>query len=469
MKRYTGRQVRVSTYGHVKIIGRVRAVFTDCIRLVDALVLGELDDQGWFSQMQYADPESNHGPRDSEAVIPFHTILSVACLDDAPLDAADPAAGVDATPQEPDDDPKQHARDALSEALRSSPIELQIGVSLIRLADPQRGGDLLDRIGAQRIAIAAQLGIIVPRVQVRDSVSMDPDCYEIYIHGGKVGGARLLAGRLLAIDSGQTGALLEGVETVEPAFGRPAVWIHPESRKRAEACGWHVAEPVAVVMTHLVQSIKRHAWELLSYDHVAELLEQLQQRHPTTVKEVAPECISIPHLHHLLCCLLQESVSLKPLGRILECLGSPGVMSGDAESRLAKVRQTIGRTICERLRDESGALRACALDESLAVHLTQFTDAGDNPKRSAVVKSLAAAICLRWEETGNADRPLIIVVPATIRRRIRQVLCGELPSAAFLAYSEIPREIPLEIPVTIDSLDAADQTTEHSELRRTPK
>ncbi len=197
----------------------------------------------------------------------------------------------------------------------------EIGVGLIRLADPKRGGDLLERITRVRQNVAAEIGIIMPKVRIRDNIRLDQNQYRIKIADMPVADGVVYPDMLLAMDSGLTTGRIDGIPTKDPAFGTPAVWIEPANRNQAEMMGYTVVEPASVLATHLSEVVRRHADEILTRDATKHLIDELKKTSPAVVDELIPGLMKLAEVQQILQMLLREQVPIRQLGPILETLG----------------------------------------------------------------------------------------------------------------------------------------------------
>src|SRR5689334_17029947 len=209
--------------------------------------------------------------------------------------------------------------DPVTESLKVDPLELLLAPDLVDLVDSTRGGDLLDRVRALRRKTALDLGIVLPPVRTRDGATLPPGSYEIRVGGITAAGGEAPPGHLLAI--GDLPDSLPGRRTTEPVFGLPAVWVPLEHRATAEIVGATLVERAAVVTTHLAEIVRQHASRLLSLDDVKQLLDVLKAERPTAVEEVVPALLPLSGVQRVLQGLLDEQVSIRDLGRVLEGVG----------------------------------------------------------------------------------------------------------------------------------------------------
>ena len=328
------------------------------------------------------------------------------------------------------------------------PMELELGFGLIRLADANSGGDLLDRVTRVRHKIAQELGMILPKVRIRDNIRLDQRQYQIKIQDVPVAWGTIFADGLLAIDSGATSGKLPGVATTEPAFGRPAFWIETSQRERAELLGYNVVEPSAVIVTHLTEVVRRNSDELLSRQQVHQLLDNLKQHSPKVVEELIPEVLKPHHVHQVLCNLLRERVPIRNLEAILETLGDYADRTKDLGLLTEFVRHTLSRTICQQYRDKDRVLRVVTLDPALEDILGAGIEYGE---RGLVIKlspqvseAVTRGITAQLQHLTTPGFPPVVLTTPQIRGALRQMTAAALPNLAVLSLSEVTRDTQVE-------------------------
>src|SRR5262249_7851870 len=202
--------------------------------------------------------------------------------------------------------------------LAVDPLELEVGYALLPLVDEAQGGDLLQRVGIIRKQLAFELGIVVPPVRIRDNIQLAATEYTIRLRGARLARGELMPKQVLAVDMPGRSRGIDGVTTVEPSFGLRAVWISPAQRNEAEAAGYTVVEPPAVLSTHLMETVREHAAELLSRQHTRELLDGLKETHSALVDDVIPAKLSLGVVHRVLQRLLREGLPVRDLVTVLE-------------------------------------------------------------------------------------------------------------------------------------------------------
>ena len=291
--------------------------------------------------------------------------LGAACLATAVILARQTQREAAAAEAKKKSEAAKAPEERIEDYLTVDPMEVEIGVALIRLADPKRGGDLLERIQRVRQNVAADIGIILPKVRIRDNMRLEQNQYRIKINDTAVALGTVYPGMLLAIESGSTTGSLPGIATKDPAFGTPAVWVEPSVRDQAELMGYTVVEPGAVIATHLTECVRRHADEILTRDATKHLLDELERTSPAVVKELIPGVMKLPEVQHILHLLLREGVPIRQLGPILETLGDYGSRTKDPILLTEYVRHRLARTICARYRDREGRLWVVTLDPAL--------------------------------------------------------------------------------------------------------
>src|SRR4051794_34745319 len=303
--------------------------------------------------------------------LPFLIVGSLVLLlstrsTDGPGEAAALSSSAIAMPSGQTALPAELDHDPVTESLRVDPLELLLAPDTVDLVDPARGGDLLDRVRALRRKTALDLGVVLPPVRTRDGAMLPPGTYEIRIGGISVANGEAPPGHLLAIGDAMDG--LPGRHTTEPVFGLPAVWVPVEYRASAELAGATIVERAAVVTTHLAEMVRQHASRLLSLDDVRELLEVLKTDRPAAVEELVPGLLSLSAVQRVLQGLLDEQVSIRDLGRVLEGVGQRARATTDPDALLESARASLGPALtAPYVRD--GVLRAITLEPGLETQL----------------------------------------------------------------------------------------------------
>ena len=332
--------------------------------------------------------------------------------------------------------------------LRVDPLELDVGYGLIRLVDPNQGGDLLERIGLIRRQMGADLGLMVPPVRIRDNVQLDANAYEIRIRGNRVASGSAVPDQYLAMDSGMTTGAIEGTRTVEPAFGLTAYWIPTAQRQKAEMLGYTVVDTPTVIATHLTEVIKRHADEVISREDVQKLIARIKESAPTVVEELIPNRLSVGEVQKVLQNLLREGISIRNLEVVLETLSDYAARTKDTEILTEYARNSLARSICANVVDDEGRIHVITLDPTLedAVNgAIQHTDAGSfltlEPNR---VRRITRAIAKECEKLTGAGHPPTLLVSPQIRMHLKRMTEAELPSLVVLSYNEIVQDVKVE-------------------------
>ncbi len=326
-------------------------------------------------------------------------------------------------------------------------LEIELGYGLIPLVDTTTGGDLLARIKRLRKQVAADLGLVLPPVRIRDDISLLPEQYRIRIRGIVVGQSELRPGWRLAIGAQVKDATqaLPGVPTTDPTFGMPALWVRESNRVEAERLGCALVEPAAVLATHLDVLVKRHAGRILSRQDVKKLLENLKPEHAALVEELVPTQLNLGQIHKVLQKLLRESVPIRDLATILESLSDTAEQSKDPEILAEYARFALSSTISTILKGEYNRIKAVTLEPDLETALARERDgtrAGSlSPEEFAqVITQLRQA---RDRLQGEGRTPVVVTRPE-IRSYLRRLLEGPLPDLLVVAYSELSMDVELE-------------------------
>lgn len=333
--------------------------------------------------------------------------------------------------------------------LQVDPLEIELGYALVPLANPQQGGDLLERIVLLRKQLALELGFLVPTVRVRDNMQLAPNEYSISIRGLQAAGGELLPGYLLAMRPEEEGKEMDGIPTREPTFGLPALWIPEERRQEAERANYTVVDLPAVLATHLTEVIKEHIHELLGRQEVKTLLDSLRESHPAVVDELVPTILGLGQVQRILANLLRERVSIRDLVTILETLADYGPLTKDTDILTEYVRQALARQISQQYRPESGPLPVLTLDprlEELLRNALQKTDYG-NYLALAPQEAEKLFRAVEDEFQGAVDRgyqPVLLCSPV-IRFYLRRFLEKQFPRLPVLSYNELEADLEVQV------------------------
>ena len=331
-------------------------------------------------------------------------------------------------------------------------LELAIGFGLVPLVDGGSGGSssnaLLRRVSMVRRQIAGDLGIVIPRVRIHDELGMESHEYVIKIRGSEVTRGRIMPGHLLAMDPGDALGTLNGIPTREPAFGLEAVWVHESSRAEAESLGYTVVDAESVIVTHLTETIRNHAAELLTRQDVRTLLDRLKETNAAVVEEVVPDALSLGEIQRVLQSLLAEGVPIRDLGTIVEAIGDKARTTRDTSLLSEYARQALGRAITAPHLDDQLRLQAITLDpaieQEVSTSITQTTDgeylAMEPPRAQAIVTALRAQV---EHATARGSRP-VLLCSARIRRHLRRLIAQAQPHLAVCSYNEISPGIDVE-------------------------
>lgn len=332
--------------------------------------------------------------------------------------------------------------------LQVDPIEFEFGYGLIPLADANQGGDLLDRVVMIRRQLAIELGLIVPVIRIRDNIQLQPNEYSIKIKGNEVTKGELLLDHFLAMSPGVDDEAIVGIETIEPAFGMPALWISDEMKEQAELSGYTVVDPPSVVSTHLTEVIKRHAHELLGRQETKQLIDHLKEAHPTLVDDVTPNPLSTGEVQKVLANLLKEKISIRNLPTIFETLADYGQMTKDTDLITEYVRQALSRQITKQYAHPSEPLYVVTMSgsvEKLVADGVQQTEHGNflalDPNASQGIIDATLYEVERMSEMGQM--PILLCSPA-VRMYIRHLLERYLPHVPVLSYNELEPSVEVQ-------------------------
>lgn len=339
-------------------------------------------------------------------------------------------------------------KEDVKDLLKVDQMELEIGYSLIPLVDTSQGGDLLERITMIRKQIAVEFGIIVPPIRIRDNMQLNPNEYGIKIKGSQVTKGEVMIGNYLAMNPGTVEQEVGGIPTVEPAFGLPAIWITEDQREKAEIYGYTVVDPTSVLATHITETIKKYAPEILSRETVQELIENIKEDYKVVVDEVYPKKLDLGDIQTILQNLLLESVSIRNLPLILEILADASKLTKDVEILSEYVRSGLSRQICNNLKGADNRIRVITLNPSLEGVLKENMQETDFGAFISLAPDINNQIltALKQETKKSIDygyQPVVLISP-DLRKAFRRLIERDFRQVSVLSYNEITQEVDLE-------------------------
>ncbi|MEM7205903.1 MAG: flagellar biosynthesis protein FlhA [Planctomycetota bacterium] len=367
-------------------------------------------------------------------ILPFTALAAgLYSLGNRPI-APPPPPDEDADEAEGDDD----APAAVEDLLNVDRLGIEIGYRLISLVEDGKHGGLLDHIRSLRRQFATTHGLVVPPIRVRDNIQIDPNSYQVLLGGQAIAKGELRAGHFLAMDPSGTCGPIEGVDTIEPAFGLPAKWISENDKDRAEVQGYTVIDAPSVLVTHLTEVLKSVAHELLTRDDVKNLVDNLRKTAPAVIDELVPSQLSLGQLQNVLSALLREQVSIRNLQTIMEAVADSVPESKDLRLLTERARGKLARTILEPLVDDSGTLHAAVIDPDLERGLADAVNGAEGLANlapgflSRLVDSTAAALA----DMAKQGRNPVLLTRASLRPLLAEAIAGAIPGATVLSYQE---------------------------------
>lgn len=332
--------------------------------------------------------------------------------------------------------------------IQVEPMEIEIGYGLIPLADEVSGGDLLQRIASVRRQCAIEMGIIVQPIRIRDNLQLDTNEYVVKIRGTVVCKGHIMPSMLLCMDPSSDNVDLPGIKTIEPTFGLPAVWINKDKKEDAEIKGFTVVDPTTVMVTHLTETIKSHAYELLGRQETKIIIDSVKEKYSTVVDELIPDLMTIGEIQKVLQNLLREKVSIRDMVTIMETLADYSINTKDIELLTEYVRMALGRSICNDLLDENSTIIVATLEskvEDLIGESIQKSVQGSFP---AVDPQITQRIFNSMKDIMNNiyfndNQPVFLVSPR-IRPAFKRFTELVFPSITVLSLNEIPNYVEIK-------------------------
>jgi flagellar biosynthesis protein FlhA len=343
--------------------------------------------------------------------------------------------------------PVRAESDRIEDALVVEPLSIDLGIGLLSLASEAPGG-LLDQVASVRRRLAQEVGVLVPSVRVRDDAGLDPSAYCIRLRDAVVAAGTLRVNALLVMDPKGGVPDVAGESTTEPAHGLPAVWVPPQAREALEARGLAVADPAGALAGHLIEVLRRRAWELLSVEEVGRMLDRLRHTAPRAAALISGPAWPIDRLRDLLQGLLREGLPVRDLERIAETVHAAN--PHDPDDAIRRARSVGASALCERLLQRAGGasrqlsavwVGAEALEGEAALRAAERSVVPDAAIAERLVRNAAPGL-RRLLERGQ---PAVVVTPDRMRGVVSRALRGRLGEVTVLARGEIPQDCELQI------------------------
>ena len=369
------------------------------------------------------------------------------------------------TSQEKSKEEKQPVEDMLD----VDRVSVHVGVRLISLVDPRKDSAIFDRIGALRRKFAQQLGIIMPLVRLKDNINLKPSAYEIRLFDHTVATGVLEPNMFLAMDSGAVQVKVEGTETTEPVYGLPALWIAEADKEKAELSGYTVIDPESVFITHLSETLKKHANELLTREDVQLLVDRLRKTQPSLVGEVIGELVPIGILQRILKNLLSNSIPIRELTAILEASGEYATKTKNPEILTELVRKHLCRTITDLHKNQNDKISAITLEPALEHQMTSKLQQEGETLNLALPAEMTMdinhKIAQAWKTaTDKGTEKIVLLCDSRLRTSLAAMLSRTVPPLAVIAYDEIVLGTEIEPVETISFEQAGEMAPMEQEL-----
>ncbi len=331
--------------------------------------------------------------------------------------------------------------------LAVEPIEMEFGYSLIPMVDENHGGKLINRIVIFRRQYAQDMGFVFPSIRLHDSSALGTNQYVIRVRGEEVARGEILVDYYLALEPSAPLGEIDGIETIEPAYGIPSRWILPENKEMAEIYGYNVIDPMTVMLTHLAETVKKHAYELLNRAETIQLVENLKHSASELVEEAVPAIVSYATLEKILRSLLQEGVPVKDLATIIETAADSLSQGQNVDMAIEQVRGALGRTITRRF-CEDGQLRVVTLDAEMEKAIISSLTRNEQGVYLAMgpdlMQQIIAQLSEHLKKFSDLSQTPVILVSQVIRGYFSKMITQFFPNVYVLSFNEIASNVQIQ-------------------------
>ena len=344
----------------------------------------------------------------------------------------------------------------MEDLLHLDTLQIELGYGLLSLADPKKGGDVLERVTSVRRNFVQDMGFIIPAVRLRDNLELQPNEYRFIFRGQLIATGEVMPGYWLAMNTNNSTEVLPGVQTTEPVYGLPATWITEVERKNAEVAGYTVVDPASVLVTHFSETVRRHCHQILSRQDVQVLLDNLKEDNPALVNELVPGLLSVGQVQRVLQNLLSEGVPIRNLVGVLERVADFAETTKNPDELAEQARKAIGAQVVKPYLDDHGNLHAITLDPWLEEELVKGLRASQNETVLMIDPKIAEHLSHQLHQSMQPmiaeGRTPAVICSAMIRAGLRRFFAAKFPELAFLSYEELPPKIEIVPAATVPSL-----------------
>ena len=327
------------------------------------------------------------------------------------------------------------------------PIEMEFGYSLIPLVDEESGGRMIDRIVIFRRQYAQEMGLVIPSIRLRDSSSLNTNQYVIKIKGEEVAKGEILVDYYLALEPPNPEKELDGIDTIEPAYGIPSKWITVDKKEMAEIYGYTVIDPLSVMLTHLSETVKKHAHELLNRQEVVRLVDNMKKQSPELVEELIPTLISYGNFQKILTNLLKEGIPIKDMETIMETIVDSSMTVKDIETITENIRVAMKRTITRKF-CEGGSMKVVTLDAELEKNIITSLTTGEHGMYLAlspdVMQNVITQLSDEVKKFHDFGQPPLVLTSQVVRVHFYRLIEQFFPDVYVLSFNEISNNIQIQ-------------------------
>ena len=331
--------------------------------------------------------------------------------------------------------------------IQVEPIEMEFGYSLIPLVDEDSGGKMINRIVIFRRQYAQEMGFVIPSIRLRDSSSLNTNQYVIKIRGEEVAKGEILVDYYLALEPPNPEKEIEGIDTIEPAYGIPSKWITVDKKEMAEIYGYTVIDPLSVMLTHLSETIKQHSYELLNRQEVVKLVDNMKKKSPELIEELIPTTISYGNFQKILTNLLKEGIPIKDMETIMETIIDASMAVKDLDSVTEHIRMALKRTITRKF-CEGGSMKVITLDADLEKNIITSLTTGDQGMYLALSPDVMQTVITKLGEEikkfNGFSQPPVVLTSQVVRVHVHHLIEQFYPNVYVLSFNEINNNIQIQ-------------------------
>ncbi|MCK5111780.1 MAG: flagellar biosynthesis protein FlhA [Arcobacteraceae bacterium] len=345
----------------------------------------------------------------------------------------------------------QNEETTLERTMKLEVLELKLGARLLQLI---RGdSELLDKIKGIRNTIAGELGFVIPQIRIADEPTLGTNEYCLYLKRIPISRGNVELNQLLAM-GGIGGAAISGKKVKEPVFGLDATWINQDLKDEALQKGFTVVDAPTIISTHISETIKKHAEDIITRQDIVNVIDRLKENFPIVIEE-AMKVTTYGVLLKVCKDLLHEKIPIIDMLTIVESIADISEVTKAPDILLEHVRAKLFRLITNKFKSSDGILHIITIKGELEQEFMGKLQEQHGVSHLMLSISEINNLVTKTREliTSLDDKGISgisMVVDPSLRKRISEIFEKFGLSIGILSHSELDPKAEFAIEGTVE-------------------